>query len=262
MPLPLCRCGFPCHGVSLRHIRFLSRMRGVGLGRFELPSQALLPRSRGPKARRIDQATPQPQMRGRTRTRDKYVVAYVARGSRTEDHASRAAARTACSLVLLGRHPVRFNRSMASCIVRTSPVHPRPPPAPPVQAYSTPSRPSSRQIASAMTRTVMASSLPTLYTENGPGAPRSPARIPVTTSSKWTYDFAVPGSDPRISSRLGFRASLRTRSTTTPWPLLGPTTFARRKTRACTPNVWAYADRSASPASFDAPYTEIGSSGV
>src|SRR2546430_13097203 len=121
---------------------------------------------RGPKARRIDQATPQPQILGRTGTRDKYVVAYAPRGSRIEDHASRAAARTACSLVFLGRHPVRFSRSTASCIVRTSPVHPRPPPAPPVHAYSTPSRPSSWQIASAIVRTVIASSLPKLYTED------------------------------------------------------------------------------------------------
>src|SRR2546428_6234536 len=225
MPLPLCRRGSACHGSSLRRIRILRQRLGVGLGRFELPSQA-------PKARRIDQATPQPQMRGRTRTRDKYVVAYAARGSRIEVHASRAAARTACSLVFLGRHPALFSRSTASCIVRTSPVQPRPPPAPPVHAYSTPSRPSSSQIASARARTVIASALPRLYTENGPDGPRSPARIPVMTSSRWTYDFAVPGSDPRISSRLGFRASLRTRSTTTPWPLLGPTTLARRKTSA------------------------------
>src|SRR2546426_1604548 len=210
---------------SLRRFRFLGRRRGVGLGRFELPSQA-------PKARRIDQATPQPQGRRRTETRDKYVAASAPRVSRIEVRASRAAARTACSLVFLGRHPSPFSLSTASCIVRTSPVHPRPPPAPPVHKYSTPSRPSSWQIASAIVRTVIASSLPTLYTENGADVPRSPVRIPVMTSSRWIYDFAVPGSDPRISSRLEFRASLRTRSTTTPWPLLGPTTFARRKTRA------------------------------
>src|SRR5206468_2275213 len=145
-------------------------------------------------------------MRGRTGTRDKYVVAYARRVSRIEVHASRAAARTACSLVFLGRHPFPLSRSTASCIVRTSPVHPRPPPAPPVQAYSTPSRPSSSQIASARARTVMASSLPTLYTENDPGAPRSPARTPVTTSSKRTYGLAVHGRcgrehDPRDRGR-------------------------------------------------------------
>src|SRR5437867_12912321 len=101
---------------------------------------------RGPKARRIDQATPQPQILGRTGTRDKYVVAYAPRGSRIEDHASRAAARTAWTLVFLGRHPVRFSRSTASCIGRTSPDHPPPPPAPPVHAYSTPPTPRSWQL--------------------------------------------------------------------------------------------------------------------
>src|SRR2546426_3352834 len=130
---------------SLRPLRLLGRPRGVGLGRFELPSQA-------PKARRIDQATPQPQVRRRTETRDKYVVAYAPRVSRIEVHASRAAPRTASSLVFFGRHPVVFSRSTASCIVRTSPVHPRPPPAPPVHVYSTPSRPSSSQIASPRAR--------------------------------------------------------------------------------------------------------------
>src|SRR3989441_2100410 len=255
MPLPLCRRGFACHGSSLRRIRILRQRLGVGLGRFELPSQA-------PKARRIDQATPQPQMRGRTGTRDKYVVAYASRGLFIEENASRAANRTASSLDLRGRHPVRLSRSSASCIVRTSPAHPRPPPAAPVHASTTPGRPTSAQIASARARTVIASSLPTLYTENGPDAPGWPASIPVTTSSTWTYDFAAPGSDPRISSRFGFRTSLRTKSTTTPWPLLPPTTLARRKTNAWTPNVCAYADRSASPASFDAPYTEIGSRGL
>src|SRR3989454_11905858 len=130
---------------SLRRFRFLGRRRGVGLGRFELPSQA-------PKARRIDQATPQPQVRRRTETRDKYVVAYARRVSRSEVHASRAAARTACSLVFLGRHPFPFSRSTASCIVRTFPVHPRPPPAPPGQAYSTPSAPSFSQTSAARAR--------------------------------------------------------------------------------------------------------------
>src|SRR3989441_1144702 len=165
MPLPLCRRGFACHGSSLRRIRILRQRLGVRLGRFELPSQA-------PKARRIDQATPQPQMRGRTGTRDKYVVAYASRGLFIEENASRAANRTASSLDLRGRHPVRLSRSSASCIVRTSPAHPRPPPAPPVHAYSTRRRPSSAQIASARARTVIASSLPMLYAENGPDAPR------------------------------------------------------------------------------------------
>src|SRR5437762_13255580 len=68
-----------------------------------------------------------------------------------------------------------------------------------------------------------------------------------------TYDFAVPGSDPRIARCLGSRANFRTRSTTTPWPLRPPTTFAMRKMTACTPNVCAYADRRASSASFVAP---------
>src|SRR2546430_25720 len=62
--------------------------------------------------------------------------------------------------------------------------------------------------------------------------------------------------------RFGFRASFRTRSMTTPWPLRPPTTFAMRKITACTPNVCAYADRRASSASFVAPYTEIGSHGA
>src|SRR5207244_4540161 len=130
---------------SLRRFRFLGRRRGVGLGRFELPSQA-------PKARRISQASPQPQVRRRTATGDKYVVAYAPRVSRIEVHASRAAARTACSLVFLGRHPFPLSRSTASCIVRTSPVHPRPPPAPPVQAYPTLASPCSSQSASARAR--------------------------------------------------------------------------------------------------------------
>src|SRR2546427_11439348 len=227
MPRRLGRRGFACHGASLRRIRILRQRLGVGLGRFELPSQA-------PKARRIDQATPQPQMRGRTGTRDKYVVAYASRGLFIEENASRAANRTASSLDLRGRHPVRLSRSSASCIVRTSPAHPRPPPAPPVHAYSTPRRPTSAQIASARARTVIASSLPTLYAETGPDAPRWPASIPGTTSSTCTNDFAVPGSDPRISSRFGFRTSLRTKSTTTPWPLLAPTTLASRRTNGWT----------------------------
>src|SRR5439155_7506358 len=156
----LFRCHLRSAVVSFRAMgfprcrRFSRQRRGVGLGRFELPSQA-------PKARRIDQATPQPQIRGRTGTRDKYVVAYVPRGLRIDDHTSRAAARTASSLVFVGRHPVLLRRSSASCIVRTSPAQPRPAPAPPVQPYSTPSRPSSRHTASARARTVIASPLPT-----------------------------------------------------------------------------------------------------
>src|SRR5256885_9154235 len=156
---------------SLRRFRFLVRRRGVGLGRFELPSQA-------PKARRIDQATPQPQMRGRTGTRDKYVVAYARRVSRIEVHASRAAARTACSLVFLGRHPFPFSRSTASCIVRTSPVHPRPPPAPPVHVYSPPSRPSPPRTASPRARRGMAPCVPPLATGAVPARAGRPPRVP------------------------------------------------------------------------------------
>src|SRR5438093_8586487 len=127
-------------------------------------------------------------MREGTGTRDKYVVAYVPRGLRIDDHTSRAAARTASSLVFIGRHPVLLRRSRANCIVRTSPAQPRPAPAPPVQPYPTSSRPSSRHIASARARTVIASSLPTLYTEKAPDARCMPARISVMTTSQCAYD--------------------------------------------------------------------------
>src|SRR3989440_10151820 len=227
----------------------------VGLGRFELPSQ-------GPKPRRIDQATPQPRRREVPDRAINTLSQERGFGFRTEADASFAAARTAASLVFRGLHPFALMRLIASCITRTSPAQPRPPPAPPVHRYSTPVRPSSSQIASARECTVIVSSLPRLYTDTDSSAARTPVEIPAMTSSMYTYDFAVPGSDPRISSRFGSRASFRTRSMTTPWPLRPPTTFAMRKITTCTPNVCAYADRRASSASFVAPYTEIGSHGA
>src|SRR5437899_12373099 len=124
MPLPLCRRGFACHGSSLRRIRILRQRLGVGLGRFELPSQA-------PKARTIDQATPQPQIRGRTGTRDKYVVAYASRVLFIEGNASRPANRTASSLDLRGPHPVHLTPSSPRCFALPSPRPPRPLRAPP-----------------------------------------------------------------------------------------------------------------------------------
>src|SRR5205823_7381276 len=218
----------------------------VGLGRFELPSQ-------GPKPRRIDQATPQPRRREVPDRAINTLSQARGFGLPTEAHTSFAAARIAASLVFRGLHPFDLMRSSASCITRTSPAQPRPSPAPPVHRYSTSARPSSSQMASAKERTVIVSSLPRLYTDTGWSAARIPVEIPATTSSMYTYDFAVPGSDPRISRCLGSRANFRTRSTTTPWPLRPPTTFAMRKMTACTPNVCAYADRRASSASFVAP---------
>src|SRR6267143_3427798 len=209
---------FRCHSESFFDaMRAFLRVAGaVGLGRFELPSQ-------GPKPRRIDQATPQP----RRREVPDRAINTLSQGRVfrlwTEADASFAAARTAASLVFRGLHHFALSRSIASCITRTSPAQPRPPPAPPVHLYSTSARPSSSQIASAKKRTVIASSLPRLYTDTGSSAARPPVEIPAMTSSICTYDFAVPGSDPRISRCFGSRASFRTRSTTTPWPLRHPT---------------------------------------
>src|SRR5207244_4714738 len=118
--------------------RFLRQRLGVGLGRFELPSQALLPHLRGSQSPKDRPSYPTAPDARRTGTRDKYVVAYASRGLRIEENASLAANRTASALVLRGRHPVRSSRSSASRIARTSPAHPRAPPAPPVPAYSTP----------------------------------------------------------------------------------------------------------------------------
>src|SRR6266511_6440995 len=67
VPLKSCAAIFRCRSVSaFVKVRAISSLhiRRVGLGRFELPSQALPPSVyEGPKARRIDQATPQPQAR-------------------------------------------------------------------------------------------------------------------------------------------------------------------------------------------------------
>src|SRR3989304_5593604 len=166
------------------------------------------------------------------------------RGRRSQS--SLAARRTAASLDIVGRHPVRSRRSRAKAIVRTSPDHPRPIPEPPVHAYTTLPKPSSPQIASAIARTEIASPLPRLPTAHGAPAAAPPARIPATTSSTWTYDFEVPGSAPMISSLLGSFPSLRPRAWTTPWWLRPPITFARRNTMAWTPNGGADADRRAS----------------
>src|SRR6266566_8409240 len=125
------------------------------LGRFELPSQ-------GPKPRRIDQATPQPRRREVPDGAINTLSQARGFGVPTEAHASFAAARIAASLVFRGLHPFDLMRSIASCITRTSPAQPRPPPAPPVHRYSTSVRPSSSQMASAKERTVIVSSLPRL----------------------------------------------------------------------------------------------------
>src|SRR6267143_156209 len=86
--------------VSRGEHRFVPYLRGgeMGLGRFELPSQALLPHRGGPKARRIDQATPQPQI-PRASACAMNTLSHVRAGDfRKADQASRAAARMADSL--------------------------------------------------------------------------------------------------------------------------------------------------------------------
>src|SRR2546429_2119827 len=174
---------FRCHSESVFAAMraFLHVAGAVGLGRFELPSQA-------PKARRLDQATPQPRRREQPGGAINTLSQRRRFGFRTEVDASFAAARTEASLVFRGLHPFALMRSIASCITRTSPAQPRPPPAPPVHRYSTPVRPSSSQIASARERTVIVSSLPRLYTDTGSSAARTPVEIPATMSSMYTYD--------------------------------------------------------------------------
>src|SRR5207249_1863422 len=62
MPLPLCRRGFACHGFPPPRDSFAN---GLEWGWADLNCRRRLfcPIRGGPKARRIDQATPQPQMR-------------------------------------------------------------------------------------------------------------------------------------------------------------------------------------------------------
>src|SRR5256885_10741076 len=168
---------FRCHSESVfTTMRAFSRRGAVGLGRFELPSQ-------GPKPRRIDQATPQPRRREVPDRAINTLSQARGFGLPTEAHASFAAARIAASLVFRGLHPFDLMQSIASCITRTSPAQPRPPPAPPVHRYSTSVRSSSSQMASARERTVIVSSLPRLYTDTGWPAARAPVEIPATTSS-------------------------------------------------------------------------------
>src|SRR6266540_126175 len=178
VPLKSCAAIFRCRSASVfKSVRAISRLpisAEVGLGRFELPSQALPPSAyEGPKARRIDQATPQPQAREQP-ARAINTLSHGDRRFGARACASRAAARTAASLVFFGRHPVALIRSSASCMTRTSPTQPRPPPLPPVQANSTSRSPSSSHTASAMDLTVIASSLPRLYSETGRSAARTP----------------------------------------------------------------------------------------